>query len=149
MHSLCAARGDNDSTKRHWNVWGKTPEIAGCPNRRGVCQEPYLHVLHDAVHRDLIIFACIKECIRGDCPPDTLLDTCNLLIRCIRSLWNDEVMRLEVFTDASLHLRAVLCLSIQDDIHHCHHIFNVYHAVTVHITSHTTKLNLFSHGIRV
>ena len=44
-HAMCSAwrirRG-----KRHWHVWGKTPEIAGCPNGRGVCLDPYLHVLH-------------------------------------------------------------------------------------------------------
>ena len=29
------------------NVWGKTPEIAGCPNGRGVCLDSYFHVLHN------------------------------------------------------------------------------------------------------
>ena len=45
MSTLCAARGEYDAAMT-LNVWGKTPEIAGCPNGRGVCLDPYLHVLH-------------------------------------------------------------------------------------------------------
>ena len=54
LHYHCAARGECDAAKRHWHVWGKTPEIAGCPNGRGVCQKPFLHALHNTLFQMML-----------------------------------------------------------------------------------------------